>query len=293
MLEITPRPQTLAGIPILRVLPFRKRRHVGPFVFLDHIGPHTFEAGHGMDILPHPHIGLSTITYVFDGSILHRDGLGTVQVLAPGEVNWMKTGWGLAHSERTPDALRPKGSTLHAVQAWMILPEAQREANPSFVHLDAAQLPTLQCGAAQLKLIGGQLEDKSLAVPESMSAFYAEVTCERLGKAQLPHPNAQAAFYLVTGAVQANGAIYDTPQLLVFDVDEAAELTFLKPTRGMWLGGAPLQASPVMWWNFVADSQARIDQAKADWQAGAFAVVPGEPDRMPLPDLPAPAPHPL
>lgn len=293
MLEIIPRPQILAGLPILRVLPYRKRRHVGPFVFLDHIGPHVLGPGVGMDVLPHPHIGLTTITYVFEGAIVHRDGLGTQQTLCPGEVNWMKTGRGLAHSERSPDADRETAVRLHAVQAWMILPEGQREDAPSFVHLDKAALATLDCGAAHLRLLGGQLLDAHVSVPEDTTAFYAEVTCEMPGAAELPHPEAEAAFYLVEGKVEIAGAICTTPRLWVFEAGETCAITFLSPTRGLWLGGPKLSQSPVMWWNFVGESQARIDVAKADWQAGRFAAVTGEPERMPLPDLPDPVAQPL
>lgn len=293
MLQIVPRPQTLVHIPILRVLPIRHRRHVGPFVFLDHIGPHTFEVGCGMDILPHPHIGLSTITYVFEGAIVHRDGLGTVQTLRPGEVNWMKAGRGLAHSERTPDAERQTGSTLHAVQAWMLLPQDQREAEPEFLHLKKGQLPTWQCGPAHLRLLGGQLQDRSLMIFEGVKAFYAEVTCAQAGVAQLPHKGAEAGFYLVSGAIKVGQTVYDSPQLLVFEPDEMAQIEFLRPSRGLWLGGPALERPVAMWWNFVADSQARIDAAKADWQAGRFAPVPNEPVSLPLPNLPKAAPQPL
>jgi len=281
---IVPRTRDIGGLEVGRVLPTARRRMVGPFVFLDHFGPTVLAAGHGMDVRPHPHIGLATVTYLLEGEILHRDSLGSVQAIRPGAVNWMTAGRGIAHSERTPPALRQADSRLYGIQSWVALPAAHEDAAPSFLHVDKAALPVVEGEGRIVRLIAGALYGARSPVPTLWPSFYADVSLAAASCLELPTEHEERAIYLLEGAVAIGGETFGPGQLLVFAPGAAPTIGAATPARLMLLGGAPMDGPRHIWWNFVASSRARIEQAKADWKAGRFAAVPGESERIPLPE---------
>jgi len=287
---VIPRSSDLGGgFKVQRALPSANRRMVGPFVFLDEMGPVQLAAGTGLDVRPHPHIGLATVTYLFDGEILHRDSLGSVQPIRPGELNWMTAGRGIVHSERTPPDLRPVGPTLSGLQAWVGLPAHDEETAPAFVHHGATELPVIGEPGVAVRVIAGELYGARSPVATRSPLFYADVTLGPQGRLQLPSEHEERAAYLVEGSVEIDGESYPAGQLLVFRRGAEVMLTATVPTRLMLLGGEPLDGQRFVWWNFVSSSRERIEQAKEDWRAGRFAPVPGETEFIPLPETP-PAP---
>ncbi len=282
---IEPKPRDLGdGFSVRRALPTAARRAVGPFVFLDHMGPAHFPPGAGLDVRPHPHIGLATVTYLFEGEIMHRDSLGVVQPITPGEVNWMNAGRGIVHSERTAPERRDGASPIHGVQAWVALPIDKEEMAPSFYHHPAASLPVWETGGARVTLIAGAAYGRISPVEVFWPIFYADAVLPAGAELPLPDNHEERAFYVVSGAVAVAGQPVLEQSLAVIAPGAQASILAVEDARVMLLGGAPLEAPRHMWWNFVSHSAERIEQAKADWRAGAFPPVPGETEFIPLPD---------
>lgn len=284
-LVIEPRTRDLGdGFEVRRVLPFAKRHMVGPFIFFDHFGPTNFRAGTGLDVRPHPHIGLATITYLFDGEIMHRDSLGTAQVIRPGAVNWMTAGRGIVHSERTPPDVRRQQSPIYGIQSWVALPRAREETDPGFEHMPEANLPLIEGDGVAVRLIAGTLFGKTSPVATQSPMFYADVTLRAGATLTMTPDYAQRAAYLLEGAVDCAGARHAPPLMLVFDSKARAVITAREPARLLLIGGEPLDGERHIWWNLVSSSAERIEQAKRDWQAGRFPQIPGDSDEfIPLP----------
>lgn len=283
-LKINARSSDLGGFSVRRLLPFVRQRSVGPFVFLDHIGPATFPPGEGINVRPHPHIGLATVTYLFSGEILHRDSLGFVQPIRPGDVNWMVAGSGIVHSERTRPEVRAAGQLLHGLQSWLALPQAMAETAPSFSHHPAATLPELQIDSGLIRLILGTAFGMASPVPTHSPMFYAAVELQEGGTFSMPREHAERAVYISSGAIRLEGAEYTAGDLLVLYPDLPVRIVATEAAQLMLLGGAPLDGPRLLWWNFVATDKARIEQAKEDWRAGRFATIPEETDFIPLPE---------
>ncbi len=277
------RKRDLGGFEVRRILPFAGGRMVGPFIFLDHMGPVNFPAGQGMDVRPHPHICLATVTYLFAGEIEHRDSLGVVQTIRPGDVNWMTAGSGIAHSERTGAALRAAGHTLHGLQSWVALPQAVEETAPAFHHFAARQLPARERAGVHLRLIAGEAFGLRSPVPVFSPLFYADAALDSGASLDLPAGHAERAAYIVGGAIECEGRAFEEGSLLLFAESAAVTLRAITASRVALLGGAPLEGVRHIWWNFVASSPERIERAKADWKAGKFAKVPGDDEFIPLP----------
>ncbi len=284
------------GLEVGRVLPFRLRRMVGPFIFLDHAGPVDLPANipRSMDVRPHPHIGLSTLTYLFAGTWMHRDSLGFEQVIHPGDVNWMTAGRGVSHSERFEDQYRRAGGPMELLQAWVALPTEREEAEPSFHHHGQAALPELDGDGRWARLIAGQAFGETSPVEVHSPLFYLHVELAAGARTDLPTGYPERAAYVVRGEVDADGQTYRQGQLLVFREGAEAVLTARTPATVMLLGGDPVGPRHI-WWNFVSSSRDRIEQAKADWDARRIPMpVHDEHERIPLPhDAPKPPPEPL
>lgn len=281
--------ELVAGFKVRRVLPSVKRRMVGPFIFLDQMGPEILGAGRGLDVAPHPHIGLATVTYLFAGELLHRDSLGTVQPIRPGEVNWMTAGRGITHSERTPEEARRGGdSTLFGIQSWVALPLKDEESAPDFAHHEAAVLPVVEGEGQRVRLIAGTLYGARSPVQTLSEMFYADATLAPDAVLNVPAEHEERAAYVVVGSVEVlpERDVYVAGQLLL--LRPGAEVLLRgasgKAARLILLGGAPLEGRRHIWWNFVSSSPERIEQATEDWRAGRFASVPGETERIPLPE---------
>jgi redox-sensitive bicupin YhaK (pirin superfamily) len=293
-LVIEARRKSLGDLEVGRILPFMKRRMVGPFIFLDHIGPLTLppDVPRSADVRPHPHIGLATVTYLFAGEIMHRDSLGVEQPIRPAEVNWMTAGQGITHSERF-DRMRARGGALHGLQAWVALPNAAEEDAPDFAHYGAEELPVLEERGLTGRLIAGGAFGLKNAVRTHSPLFYLHLDLAKGAKATLPSGPAERAAYIVSGAVELDGRAYDAGQMLVFSAAAEPLLTAQEPTVLMLLGGEPLGERHI-WWNFVSSRLERIEQAKADWLAGRFALPPTDrAEFIPLPDEPKPRPEPM
>ncbi|HLU40393.1 MAG TPA: pirin family protein [Planctomycetota bacterium] len=277
------RPRTLGGIPVGRALPARICRAVGPFVFLDEMGAARLAPGQGIDVPPHPHIGLATVTYLFDGEILHRDSLGSHQIIRPGAVNWMTAGRGIVHSERTPGAARARGSRLHGLQLWVALPEADEGIEPSFAHHPEVALPAAERDGVTVRVLAGSAF--GLASPVAARSLLVLVDAAMPAGTELRLPAAEElAAYVVEGAVHVGALRGEAGRLLVFTPGAEVCLRAVLPARVVLLGGAPLGPRH-MDWNFVASDPARIERAKRDWEEGRFPVVPGdEHERVPLPE---------
>lgn len=286
---IAPRKRALAeGFDVRRALPARARRMVGPFVFLDEMGPATLRDGHGLDVPPHPHIGLATLTWLFEGELLHRDGLGSVQPIRPGEVNWMTAGRGIAHSERTPEARRRDGERLHGIQCWLALPRAHEEAPPDFVHYPASEIPRRISDGVTLRLVAGTLSKETSPVRTFSETVYADVSLEAGARYSVPAEHPERAVYLVSGEATAAGRPWRPGELLVLAEGAKIAIEAAAQSRLILLGGAPLDGPRHIWWNFVSSSKARIERAKADWREGRFAPVIEEREVLPLPAGPPP-----
>jgi hypothetical protein len=281
---IEPRPRDLGGFEVRRTLPHRDRRSVGPFVFFDHLGPVRFPAGRGMDVRPHPHIGLATVTYLLTGSVLHRDSLGNVQVILPGALNLMTAGRGIAHSERTPPELRAAGAELFGLQSWVALPLAHEEVEPSFQHIAAERLPLVEDRGWKARVIAGAAFGAASPVERLSDWFYVDVSLDAGAAVPLDPDHEERALYIVDGEVEILGEGFAAPRLLLFRAGERIAVAAARNTRLMLLGGAPLDGPRHLWWNFVSSRPDRIEQAKEDWRAGRFAPVPHETDFIPLPD---------
>jgi redox-sensitive bicupin YhaK (pirin superfamily) len=272
---IEQRRRDLGGFEVGRVLPFTRRHMVGPFIFFDHIGPKHFSPGfpRTVDVRPHPHIGLATVTYLFDGEIMHRDSVGVVQAIQPEEVNWMIAGRGITHSERFEKA-RAEGGALHGIQAWVALPDQHEETEPSFAHYDAAALPVSEDGGVRTRLLAGKAFGLESSVKTHSPLFYAHLDVTSGTRLALPDQYPERALYVTAGEVEVRGQTIGAGNMLVFDQDEDTTITASARTTLMALGGESV-GERFIEWNFVSSSKERIEQAKADWRAG----------RMKLPDF--------
>ncbi len=273
----------LGGFVVRRLLPTDEMKSVGPVIFFDHFGPARFPPGGGMDVRPHPHIGLATITYLFDGEILHRDSLGNVQPIRPAEINWMTAGRGISHSERTPPGLRESGHSLHGLQLWVALPEDSEQGEPDFVHYAAEQIPVVRQEGVSLRLIVGEAWGMVSPVKAASPTLYADVQISKGAALQLPDQVEERAVYVVDGEVHVQGKAIPRHSMAVLDAIAGVELTATVDSRLIVVGGKPLGKRTV-WWNLVSSRKELIEQAKDDWRGGRFPQVPGETEKIPVPD---------
>lgn len=281
---VIPRLHDLGGFEVRRALPSAQRRMIGSFVFFDQMGPASFGQGHGIDVRPHPHIGLATVTYLFDGEILHRDSLGSVQAIRPGEINWMTAGRGIVHSERTAPETRAAGGPLSGIQTWVGLPLADEETTPSFFHHGADTLPVVEGDGMSARILIGSIFGAKSPVRTFSEMFYADVVLKPGARLQIPTDHEERGLYTVDRPVEIDGRSCAPSQLLV--LKPGAEIVVDAPEGGrvMLLGGAPMDGPRHIWWNFVSSSKERIEAAKEDWKQGRFEKVPGESEFIPLPD---------
>lgn len=278
-------PRDVDGFTVSRVLPSLARKHLGPFCFFDHLGPSSLPSGRGLDVRPHPHIGLATVTYVIEGEIIHRDSLGFEQAISPGAVNWMTSGRGIVHSERTSSELRQSGSRLHVAQLWVALPQAAEEMAPEFHHHPASTLPEFQLDGVAIRLLAGSAYGRVSPVRVFSPLFYAEATLPAGSSVCLPEEHEERGVYVLSGEVACAGERIEARALAVFNAGGTPALRAEVDSRVLLLGGAPPDGPRYIEWNFVSSSLARIEQAKREWQAGLFPKVPGdELEFIPLPE---------
>jgi len=293
-LVIDQRRKDLGGFEVGRVLPFAKRRMVGPFVFFDHMGPVEFQAGFAknVDVRPHPHIGLSTVTYLFDGEITHRDSIGVTQAIHPGEVNWMTAGRGITHSERF-DTLRATGGAMHGIQAWVALPTELEETDPAFANHGPDDLPTYEGGGMWARLIAGKAFGAEAKVKTHSPMFYVHWRLDAGAQAQLPAEYPERAAYVAQGMVEVDGREIRAGQMVVFEPGQPVTFTAVTDCIVMLLGGEPLGPRFIEW-NFVSSSKDRLEQAKTDWRAGRMKLPDADHDEfIPLPGDPPPPANPM
>lgn len=274
------------GMEVRRILPFRMRRMVGPFIFMDHAGPVAIapDKVSSMDVLPHPHIGLSTVSYLFGGQVTHRDSLGVEQIIRPGEVNWMTAGKGIAHSERFEDPAALAGGELEMIQTWVALPEADEESNPSFNNYKPDVLPVFTDTGVWMRLIAGHAFGLKSNVKTHSPMFYLHVALEKGARFGLPAEHTERGVYVAKGSVEVAGRTYSAGQLLVFHKGADPSIISKEPSTLMLLGGEPL-GERFIWWNFVSSRKERIEQAKADWKEGRIILPPSDNHAfVPLPE---------
>jgi redox-sensitive bicupin YhaK (pirin superfamily) len=279
------RPRDLGGFSVRRVLPARERRRVGPFVFWDHMGPAVFDPGKGLDVRPHPHINLATVTYLFDGEIVHKDSLGSDEAIRPGAVNWMTAGRGIVHSERSSAQARREGARIHGIQSWVALPVADEEVDPSFHHHAAESLPDANLPGARVRVLVGSAYGASSPVRVFSPMFYVEVRLDAGAEIALPEGYEERAAYVVEGSVSAGALRAEAGEMLIARPNASAIVRSEQPVHLMLLGGAPLDGERHIWWNFVSSSPERIERAKRDWKDGRFPRIPGDDaEFIPLPE---------
>jgi redox-sensitive bicupin YhaK (pirin superfamily) len=290
-LVITPRTRDLGGFSVRRALPDGRRRMVGPFIFFDHMGPADFPPGHGIDVRPHPHIALATVTFLFEGEILHRDSLGSQQAIRPGDVNWMLAGHGIVHSERTSDETRRRGGRLHGIQSWVALPKSQEETAPSFVHHPAASIPRIQRPGVDLRVVAGTAYGQRSPVGVLSPTLYVAATLDAGATLEVDAEHAERAAYVLDGTIAIGGREFSAGTMAVFQGGGDVQLRAVAPTRLVIVGGAALDGERHIWWNFVASSVEQMERAKQDWHVrneARFPKVPGdEHEFIPLPEDPA------
>ncbi len=296
MLEmvIDQRRRDLGGLEVGRVLPFQQRRMVGPFIFFDHIGPVDFPPGipKSVDVRPHPHIGLSTVTYLFDGQIMHRDSVGSEEAIHPGEVNWMTAGRGITHSERFEKA-RAQGDALHGIQSWVALPREHEEISPQFIHYSRDELPTFEEPGVLMRMLAGEAFGVNSGVRTHSPLFYLHWQLGAGAKVQMPHAYPERAAYVAAGSVTVGSQKFGAGQMLIFAPGADAALTADERSVVMGLGGEPVGGRFIEW-NFVSSSKERIEQAKADWRAGRMQLPDlDNGEFIPLPGGPPPPPPPF
>lgn len=281
---IPSRERDLGGFKVRRVLPAVGRKMVGPCIFFDHLGPVEFRPGSGMDVRPHPHINLATVTYLFDGAILHRDSLGMEQVIRPGDINWMTAGAGIVHSERTPSDLRASGSRIDGIQVWIALPREHEETEPSFEHHAAAVVPRFEVGGVTLRLLVGTAFGKQSPVTSFSDIVYLEAIMPRGTRLEVPAGTRELAAYASSGEIMVGGEGAYGCSLVIGGVGDALQIEAVTDARVMIIGGEPFPEGREIWWNFVSSSKERIERAKSDWASGRFPTVPGDDvEFIPLP----------
>ena len=280
------RSRDLGGFTVRRLLPAAGLQSVGPFIFFDHMGPAVFPAGGGVDVRPHPHIGLATVTYLYEGALLHRDSLGTTQVIRPGDVNWMVAGRGIVHSERTPPEMRGADGAVrvHGIQTWVALPKVEEEVEPSFAHHPADTLPEIRSAGAVLRVLAGEAWGRRAPARVFSPTLYVDADLEQGATVDLPAEHEQRAAYVASGGIAVEGTRYVPGQMVVFPSGRKVRIAAIAHSRVMLLGGAPLDGQRQIWWNFVSSSRERIEHAKADWREERFVPVPDDPDSVPLPE---------
>jgi redox-sensitive bicupin YhaK (pirin superfamily) len=294
-LVVVPRTRDLGdNFQVRRALPSTQRRMVGPFVFLDQMGPALFDSGKGIDVRPHPHIGLATVTYLLDGEILHRDSVGSVQSIRPGEVNWMTAGRGIVHSERTAPEVRRHPSSLYGLQCWVALPKRHEEIEPSFVHHPSDALPVLEGEGVWARIVAGGAFGRRSPVATLSDLLFVDVRLQPGARLDVPALHGEQALYVIEGCLDlGRDGTFEAGQLLVLKPGAAVALRVggTAPVKLVLLGGEPMDGPRFLTWNFVASSADRIEQAKSDWRAGRFPPVPGETEFIPLPDTPGQPVH--
>jgi len=274
----------LGGFAVRRLLPTRHARTVGPFVFLDHMGPADLPPGDGINVRPHPHIALSTLTYLWSGEIRHRDSLGSDVVIRPGDVNWMVAGRGIVHSERTTDHARAHGQHLHGMQAWLALPRADEETEPGFFHFDAREMPVVERDGVACTVVAGHAMGARSPVPVKSETLYVSATLDEGRALSIDDEHAERALYVASGEVVVDDRLYARGTLLVFCPGVHARVVARARAHTMLLGGAPLDGERHLFWNFVSSDPARLERAKDDWRSGRFPKVPGDDvEFIPLP----------
>jgi redox-sensitive bicupin YhaK (pirin superfamily) len=287
---LVPRTVDIGGFSVHRALPSQQRRLVGPFIFWDQMGPGAFAAGHGVDVRPHPHIGLSTVTYLFEGTLDHKDSLGNSVRIVPGEVNLMSAGKGIVHSERTGADIRRQPSRLFGIQSWLAQPKDKELSEPAFTHIGVEQLPSFDDGEVSGRVILGAFQGYVSPAPTQWETLYLELKLNHGATFQLPANIEERALYLAGGTVDVNGAIFDSPRLVVLRPGAEAALKSIETAHLLIFGGAAMDSPRYIWWNFVASSVERIKGAADDWRHSRFAVVVGDENEcIPLPDLPFPS----
>ena len=283
-LIIEERPRDIGNFLVGRLLPFRTKRMVGPFIFIDHMGPAQMGPEDNMDIGPHPHIGLSTLTYLFDGNIMHKDSLGTEIEIKAGQVNWMTAGKGIVHSERTPAYLRHTSRYIHGLQIWVALPKELEQMEPSFYHADENDLPQWESDGISYKLVAGSIFGRQSPVPVYSPLYYLEMKSAKRRTVKIGNDlYGEAGLYILQGCIEIEGNTYQPKELLVAKDSKLCEFVMEAGTTVYFFGGEPLPEQRFIYWNFVASDQALIDKAKANWLAQTFPKVPGETEFIPLP----------
>lgn len=275
-LIVDARARKIGELEVRRVLPVAKRRMLGPYVFLDHMGPVDFAPGQGIDVGPHPHIGLATVTYLFSGEILHRDSLGSEQAIRPGDINWMTAGSGITHSERTSPLVRASGSRLEGLQIWVALPLEQEEAAPAFRHYPGSTLPSVNLPGAAVRVLIGSAFGQTSPVETASPLFYLDLTLSAGAELEVPSEHAERALYVVSGAIRAGAEEAESGRMLVLSAGAKVTLRATSDARLVLLGGATLEGTRHIHWNFVSSSRERIEEAKDDYRAGRFPRVPGD-----------------
>ena len=282
-LVIEPITKDLGEFTVARLLPDERRQRVGPFIFFDHIGPAEFAPGKGVNVRSHPHIGLATVTYLFDGEMLHRDSLGFVQVIRAGAVNWMTAGRGIAHSEKVTEEILASGQRLHGVQVWVALPLESEEIQPRFEHYASEDIPAVDLDGANARVVIGSAYGLTSPVQTESETLYVELQIDAGASVELPRTE-ELAVFVIDGDIRIDGQAIPTGSLAVLVNDSTATIEATYRSHVMLCGGATLPGERILWWNFVSSSRERMQQAKADWRDGRFDQVPGESDFIPLPD---------
>jgi redox-sensitive bicupin YhaK (pirin superfamily) len=277
------RERDLGGFVVRRVLPDHHTPMVGPFIFFDHLGPARFAPGQGIDVRPHPHIALATVTYLFEGSLQHRDSVGSVRDIQPGDVNWMTAGRGIVHSERTPAATRAGGAAVHGIQSWVALPDGHEDVDAAFAHYPAADLPQRSSAGTQFSVIAGEAFGLTSPVATLWPTLYVDARMHAAATLDVPDAHAERAVYVAQGELQVDDVRLGEGQMAVFAAGGRPRLTATRDSRVMLLGGAKFPTPRYIWWNFVASSHERIEQAKQRWLRQEFPGVPGETEFIPLP----------
>jgi len=282
---LTPHLRDLGDLKVRRVLPAFPTKMVGPFIFFDHFGPVSFAPGRGIDVRPHPHIGLATVTYLFDGAMTHRDSIGSVQRIEPGDVNWMTAGKGIAHSERTPPEERSRGHSAHGIQTWVALPKAHEHDEPTFSHHPNATLPEIDLAGVRMRLIAGTAFGRRAPVPTFSPTFYVAVELDAGASFDLPPEHEERGVYVIDGDIRVAGGAVAPTQMAVLEPWTTVQIDAVSPARILLLGGAKMDGDRFIWWNFVASSKELIRAASQRWREQGFPPIPGETEFIPLPEV--------
>lgn len=271
------------GFSVRRLLPGQPQRAVGPFIFFDHFGPVEIAPNEGFDVRPHPHIGLATVTYLFEGAMIHRDSVGSVQRIEPGAINWMTAGHGIVHSERATDENRLQAWRCHGLQLWVALPHEHEETTPDFSHYPAGSIPKWRDGVVTVRLLAGTAARRRSPVVVLSELVYLDLLWESGGEWDVPDEHTERALYAVSGSLNIDGTDVPAGRMALLAANGSARVQASAGTRAVMIGGAPLDGPRHIWWNFVSSQRARIEQAKADWEMERFPEIAGEHERIPLP----------